>query len=92
MVHSDTDGSMMLAADVEEGDEALLNLLQLSLILLIGIFQMLEGASRVDVVSWVDAHLLYIACCHIGHIGVEVDVGHKRCHVALQAQFTADVL
>ena len=39
---------------------------------------MFEGASRVDIVAGVYAHLLGIEGGHIGHAGVEVYVGHQR--------------
>ena len=57
MVHADTDGGVMCLANLDEGDEFLLNLLQFLGIFLIGVFQMLEGASWVDIVARIDTHL-----------------------------------
>ena len=92
MVDADTDGCVVLAADAEEGNEALLYLPQLGLVLLVGVLQMAERAGGVDIVAGIDAHLLDIACCHVGHIGIEVDIGHQRCHEALQTQLAHNVL
>ena len=72
--------------------EAVVDALQFGLILLVGVLQMLERASRVDIVARIDAHLFTILCSHVGHTGVEVDVGHKRLLVAVGLQSGRDVL
>ena len=44
MIHTDTDGGVIGFTDVQEGNEAVAYLPDLLRVLLIGIFQMLEGA------------------------------------------------
>ena len=91
MVHADADGGMVFAADVEEGHKLPFYLLQLLCVLLVGVFQMFESASRVNVVSWIDAHLLTVLGSHVGDAGIEMDVGDKRCHIAFCLQCSTDV-
>ena len=91
MVDTDADCCMMLLADVEEWHETLANLLYLLCVFLVGVFEFLECASRIDIVAWVDAHLLDNACCHISHIGIEMDVGHQRHVVAISTERLLDV-
>ena len=83
MVHADAYGRVVLLADINKRYKALLDLPQFVGILLIGVLQMLEHSCRVDVVSWVDAHLFTVLGCNVGHMGVEVNVGHKWSHVAV---------
>ena len=52
---------------------------------------MLERAARVNVVAWVDAHLLAILCSHIGRVGGEVNIGHQWLHIAVSFQLGRDV-
>ena len=78
-------------AQAEEGDEAVAYLLQLPGILLVGVFQVLEGAGGIHIVARVDAHLLHILGGHVGHAGVEVYVGHERHVVSVAAQGGVDV-
>ena len=82
MVYADAYGRAVLLADVNKGDQTLVQTLQLCGILLVGIFQVLEGAGGVDVVAGIDAHLLTVAGGHVSHVGVEMNVGHQRLHVA----------
>ena len=56
MVHADADGSMVLLADIKEGDKAVVYLLQLLGIFLIGILQMLESTCCIHIVSRIDAY------------------------------------
>ena len=91
VVHTDAQGGMVCLADVEQGDEACAYLLQFACILLVGIFQVLEGACGIDVVARVDAHLLGIERSYFRHLGVEVDVCHEGRQVALRAQGGVDV-
>lgn len=58
MVDANANRSMVLFADINKWYELILYLLQLSSIFLIGIFQMLEGTSRVNIVAWVYTYLL----------------------------------
>ena len=46
MIHTDTDGGVIGFTDVQEGNEAVAYLPDLLRVLLIGIFQMLEGACK----------------------------------------------
>ena len=82
---------MVLLAEVDKRRQSFLDLFQFLCVLLVRIFQVLEGTGRIDVVARVDAHLLCMACGHVGHVGVEVDVCTKRLRVALCAQLAADV-
>ena len=83
---------MMLLTDIQEGHELLLDLLQLGRILLIGILQMLERTPWIDIVAWVDTHLLAVKGCHIGRMGREMYIGHKRCRIAVGLQLGRDIL
>ena len=83
MVHTDAHSRMMFLADIEERHELAFDLLQLSRILFISIFQMLERAPRVDIVARIDAHLLAITGSDISRMGREVDVGHEWCLIAV---------
>ena len=78
VVHPDTDGRVVCAANIQERHKARFQPLQLPGILLVGVFQMLERASRVNVVPRVDAHLLGIECRHLGHARIEMHIGHQR--------------
>ena len=91
MVHADAYSRLVLAAYLQEGQQALFDALQLSLVLLVGVFQLLERAGRIDVVAGIDAHLLAVLCGHVGHTGVEVNVGHERLRVAVVFQPGRDV-
>ena len=71
----------MLLTDVDERDEALINLADFVGILLIGIVDMAELSSRVNIIAGVDPHLLADGGSGVGHSWVEMDVGHKG-HVA----------
>ena len=92
MVHADAHGGVVLAADVDEAHQPLVNPLQLGLVFLVGVFQVFERAGGVDVVAGVDAHLLAVAGSHVGHVGVEVHVGHQRRRVAVGPQPPGNVL
>ena len=83
VVHADAHRGVVFAADVEEGHEAVLQLLQLVGILGIGVLNLLEHTRRVDVVAWVHAHLLGVQRSHVSHVGVEVYVGYERCLIAV---------
>ncbi len=87
VVHTDADGCAVLTADTQEAAEAVVQTLQLLLVLLVGIFQMLELTGRINVVAWVDAHLLDNRSSHICHIGIEVYIGTQgRISVAASHQ------
>ena len=77
VVNAYANGRVMGPADVEERDKTLLYLAELLGVLLIGVLLVDKLAGRVYVVAGVDAHLLGIEGSHVGHVGVEVDVGHQ---------------
>ena len=78
--------------DIKERYELLLDFLEFCGILFIGIFQMLKGATWVNIVTWVDTHLLTVLCCHICRMGSEMDICHQRCRVAICLQSGRDIL
>ena len=86
MVHAYAHGRVVLAADVEEGHQLGLYLFQLGGVLLVGVLQVLEYASRIDIVAWVYAHLLAVLCGHVGRVCREVYVGHQWLPVAVGFQ------
>ena len=66
--------------------------LQLSGVLLVCILQMLECATWVNIVTWVDAHLFAIQCSHIGSMGSKMHIGHQWGIVSISLQLGRDVL
>ena len=92
VVHADTDGCVVFLADLDKGKQFLLDLLQLVGIFLVGIFQMFESTSRVDIVAGIDAHLLTILGGDIGRMSREVDVGHQWLGVTVSLELGGDVL
>ena len=91
VVHSDANSRALLAADTQEGHKASLDFLDFLGIFLVGIFQLLESSPRIDVVARIDAHLFGIPSSHVGHVGIEVHVGHQRRVVALLSKSRTDV-
>ncbi len=91
VVHTDAHGCMVSLADVEEWHKLALYLLQFFGIFLVGILQMLERATGVYIVAGIHSHLLTAAGCHVGHLGIEVHIGHKGCEIASLAQTVANV-
>ena len=81
----------VFAADVKEGDEAVMQLAQLGGILGVGIVYMLERPAGIDIVARIDAHLLGIAGRDIGYRRIEVDIRHERGHHTLGAEACIDV-
>ena len=92
VVHSDAHGSVVLTADIEKRHELLLYLLQFLGIFLVGIFQFLECARRVNIVSGIYTHLLCIQRRYIGYMRIEMHVGNERCSDALLTETGVDVL
>ena len=92
MVHADAYRRVVAAADVEQGYEALFYALQFGGILCVGVFELSEGACRIDIVAGVDAHLLAVQRRHVGHLGVEVYVGDEGRGISGIAQGLGDVL
>jgi len=91
MIHTDTDGGVIGFTDVQEGNEAVAYLPDLLRVLLIGIFQMLEGACGIHVVARVDADLFRILRGNVCYFRVEMYVCHQWHHVAVLAQGGIDV-
>ena len=77
---------MVLLAYINKRYELACYLVQLGGILLVGIFQVLEGTPGVDVVAGVDTHLLTVLGSHVGHMGCEVHIGHQRRLIAVSLQ------
>ena len=92
MVHADTHSGMVLLADIDEGHELRLDLLQFGGILLVGIFEVLESAPGINVITRIDAHLLTVEGCDIGSMGCEVDISHKGSRIAIGLQARRDIL
>ena len=86
MVDANANRSMVLFADINKWYELILYLLQLSSIFLIGIFQMLEGTSRVNIVAWVYTYLLTVLCCYVSHMGRKVNVCHYWLEITIGFQ------
>ena len=78
MVHTNAHSCSVLAADIQERNEAVLNLLEFSCILLVSILQLLELTGGIHIVTRIDAHLLTITGSDIGHSRIEMHVGYKR--------------
>ena len=92
VVDTDAHGCVMLLADIEEGNEAVLKFLQFVGIFGIGIFYLLEHTRWIDIVARIDAHLLGIERSYVGNVGVEVYVGNKRSVEAVSTQLGVDIL
>ena len=92
MIHTYAYSSVMLLADINERYEFSLYLLQFLLIFLVGILQMFERATRVDIVAGVDAYLFAILCGHISGVSREMDIGYEGCHVTVSFQSGRDIL
>ena len=59
MVHTDTHGSMVLFADVQERNENFASIFfSSSALLLVSVLQVFERASWVNIVAWIDTYLL----------------------------------
>ena len=82
----------MFLTYLQEGYELSFYLFQFLSIFLIRIFEMLEGTTGIHIVSWVHTHLLAIERCHIGHLGIEMHVGHQGCLITAFPQLLMDML
>lgn len=83
VVDTDAQCCVMLFADVDELYKAFLQLVELGGIFLVSIFVFYKPACRVYVIAGVYAHALNDGGCHVGHVGVEVHVGHQRRGIAV---------
>ena len=90
VVHTYAHRRTVLAANLEEGKQACLYLLQFLGILLVGVLQLLELTCGIHIVAGVDTNLLAIVCRYIGNIRVEVNVSHQRHGTACPAHRPAD--
>jgi len=77
MINTDTNGSVVLLTDIQEWNQLCLNLLQLGSILLVGILQMLERTTWVNIVTWIYTNLLAVKCSHVGGMSSKMHIGHK---------------
>ena len=91
MVYANAYGRVVFATDIEERHETCIYLLNLFGIFFVGIFQLFEGASRVYIVAGIYAYLLGIQCGHVGHVSVEMHVGHKWRGVTFLPECRIDV-
>ena len=91
VIDTDTNGRMMLLADTDKRHQALIDFLQFSRIFLIGIFQMFERTSRINIVAWIDAYLFGILGSHICYIRIKVNISYQRSIVAVFFQRGTDV-
>ena len=92
MIHTYTNSSMMLLADIEERHQLTLYLLKFSSILLISILKMLECTSWIYIVTRIDTYLLTILCCDISGMSCEMYICHKRSIVAISLKTCRDIL
>ena len=79
MVHSYTYCSMMFLANPQKRYQSALYLFKLRLILLIGIFQMLECPCGIQLDAGSDADAFYDGSRNIGYRRIEVDISNQRC-------------
>ena len=92
VVHADTYCRVMLLTDIQERHQLLLDLLQFGCILLVGIFQMLERTTWINVVARIDTHLLTVLGSHIGGMSSKVHIGHQWCIVTIGLKLGRNVL
>ena len=92
VVDADADSRVVLLTDIEEGNEAVLDLLQFCNVFLVGILMLDELAGGVDVVAGVDADFLGIEGGDIGDMGVEMDIGHEGRLEAVATDTGIDIL
>ena len=76
VVHSDAYGGVVVVANAQERHKTLVYLAKFGGIFFVGIFKVLERAGRVYVVAGVYPHFLSVQGGHVGHVGIEVYVGH----------------
>ena len=86
MVHAQANRRVVLAAHGDERQQGLADAAQLGGVLLIGVFQLLEGACRVHKVARIDAHTLAHLGCGECCLWIEVDVGNQGDVAAIAAQ------
>ena len=91
MIHTDAHSGMVFLTYINKWYELSLNLLKFLLILLVCIFQVLEGASRIHIVTRIDAYLLAILSRDISGVSRKMHVSNKRCVVAVGLQLCRDI-
>ncbi len=89
MVDTDTYRRGVGLAEVEKRHKAVFNPLQLQGILLVGVLELTESASRIHKVSGVYPHLLDMERGLLGGARIEMYVGHKRHAAATLTQSAA---
>ena len=77
MVHTEADCGAVGAAEVEEGEQGVGDALLFGGLLLVGVFEVPEGAGGVDEVAGIDSHFIAGGGGAVGGFGVEMDVGHE---------------
>ena len=92
VVHADAKRRSMLTTDGEQAQKTLFQTAKLGGIFLIGVLQMLELAGRVHIVAGIDAHFFDNAAgSHIGHVRIEMHIGHQRMVISGFAERGLDV-
>ena len=86
MVHSYAQRCAMALANVEQAVETFFKPFQLRAVFVVGIFYVAELARRVYIIPGINAHGFNGLGCLVGHIGIEMHVGHKGCPYALCTQ------
>ncbi len=91
VVHPDTDGRVVLLADIQKRDKPVVNLAYLLSVLLVCIFQFLKSTRSIYIVSRIDTHLFCILGSYIRHFRIEMHIGNQGNHISLTAQPDIDI-
>ena len=91
VIHTDAHCRAVGAANVEELHKAIFQARQFGGILLVGVLQFLERASRIHIIARIDAHFFHNRGRCVGHSGIKVHIGHEWRVKALTVQGFADV-
>ena len=76
MVHANTDGATVCFTNTQKRDKASPDLLNLCRILLIRVFQMVEGLDLIYIVARIDTYLLHLLSSRISRFRVKVNIRH----------------
>ena len=82
----------MLLTDVEKWHELSFNLCQFFSIFSIGVFEMLELACGVHVITWIDTHFFGMKGSLISNVGIEMHVGNEWHMATTSTETFADGL
>ena len=83
MVYAYAHGGVMLFADAQERNQAILNLLQFGGIFLVRVVNLDKLAGGVGIVAGIYSYFLGIESGHVCHVGIEVHVRHQWCVIAV---------